>query len=222
MKTWLAVAALCFCAPDASADTAQERLMSAGVLFTEIMERPETAIPADLMEKAECIVVVPRFVKALVIGGKHGYGFLTCREPGGKGWGPPAGVRIEAGAFGLQLRHATDLVLLAMSRHSMERFNDRKLKLDAADAGPIGRTSTSQNSSRGAALLAWVHSKWLFAGIPLNGATLREDEDTNRELYGKRVATGDIIKDNVPPPPGDGLREALDHYSRSRASASHE
>src|SRR4051794_11629404 len=118
MRIFVAIAGLCASTGILSADTSQDRLMNATSIFNEIMATPDKAIPADLIEKAECIVIVPSMKKgAFIVGGQYGKGFVNCRHASGAGWGAPAAMRIEGGSFGLQIGgQATDVVMLVMNR----------------------------------------------------------------------------------------------------------
>ena len=225
MKLYIVITGLCVSTASLLADTAQERLSSATRIFNEIMATPDKAIPVDLVEKAECIVIVPSLKKgAFIIGGQFGKGFVNCRHSDGKGWGAPAAVRIEGGSFGFQIGgQATDLVMLVMNRRGMEQLTKSKFTLggDASvAAGPVGRTTNAQtDASMNAEILAWSRAKGLFAGIALDGATLRGDEDVNKELYGRKLTTQQIIMaDNVAPPASaTGLVTALDRVSNHKA-----
>jgi lipid-binding SYLF domain-containing protein len=219
---------LCASAGALLANTAQERLANATTIFKDIMATPDKSIPAGLIEKAECIVIVPSVKKgALIFGGEYGRGFASCRYANRAGWGAPAGIKIEGGSFGLQLGgEATDLVLLVMNRHGMEQLAKSKFTLggDASvAAGPVGRTTSAETDAlMTAEILSWSRSKGVFAGLSLSGATLRSDEDANRQLYGRKMKTQDIIMANAvsPTPPAAPLITALDRFPDNRVHAS--
>src|SRR6185369_12951466 len=129
---------------------------------------------------------------AFIIGGKYGRGYASCRREGNVGWSAPAGVRIEGGSFGLQIGGAeTDVVMLIMNQRGMEKLLTSKFTLGAdasVAAGPVGRDTSAQTDAlMHAEILTWSRQRGVFAGISLNGATMREDDKTNEELYGKKI-----------------------------------
>jgi len=162
---------------------------------------------------------------AIGIGGKFGRGYATCRTQGA-GWGAPAAVRVEGGSFGFQLGGtSTDVVMLVMNDRGMEHLLKSKFTLggDASvAAGPVGREgSANTDATMGAEILSWSRAKGLFAGVSLQGATLRNDDEGNAELYGKKLTARDILTGNVPPPPdAQPLLAALDRYSDTARSRS--
>jgi SH3 domain-containing YSC84-like protein 1 len=227
MRSLIVIAGLCVSAATLTAETAPERLRTSTQIFNEIMATPDKSIPTDLLEKAECVVIVPSMKKgAFIIGGQYGKGFVSCRRTGGRGWGAPAAIRIEGGSVGFQIGgQSADLVMLVMNRRGMEQLTKSKFTLggDASvAAGPVGRTTSAQTDAfMTAEILSWSRTKGVFAGISLNGATLRSDEDVNKELYGRKLPTQDIILTNIKPPTAAaGLIAALDRYSmRKEGSA---
>lgn len=176
-----------------------ERLTDAADLFHEVMDTPDKAIPEDLIEKAHCIVIVPGLKKAAFgIGGKYGRGFATCRQPSGPGWGPPAAVRVEGGGIGFQIGvSSSDVILLVMNERGMKKLTESKFTVggDAtAAAGPVGRNASAQTDAfMSAEILSWSRSKGLFAGVSLDGATLRNDIDENEIMYGQRWESKQIL-----------------------------
>jgi lipid-binding SYLF domain-containing protein len=180
------------------------RLRNATAALREIMGSPDREIPHDLIERSQCVVVVPDLLKgAFLVGGKYGRGFASCRRGGG--WSAPAGVRIEGGSFGFQLGgSATDLVMLVMDRHGMDRLLGDKFTIGgeaSAAAGPIGRDTTAQTDVlMRAEILSWSRSRGLFAGISLDGATLRPDSSENRKLYGRHISNREILETAVVTP----------------------
>lgn len=188
------------------AETAAERLESATQIFKEIMATPDKGIPRDLLEKAHCVVIVPGMKSgAFIVGGKYGRGFATCRKPGGAGWGAPGAVRVEGGSFGFQIgASSTDVVMLVMNERGMKRLLEDKFTLGgeaSVAAGPVGRTVTAQTDAQlSADILSWSRSKGLFAGIALTGATLRNDLDENKELYGRPLHNKDVLMSNMAVP----------------------
>lgn len=205
------------------ADTAQERLADANQILGEVMATPDKGIPQDLLEKAHCVVIVPGLKQAaFVVGGKYGSGFAVCRR-NGAGWGAPAAVRIEGGSFGFQIgASSTDVVMLIMNERGMRRLLEDKFTVGAeasVAAGPVGRSATAQTDAQlSADILSWSRSKGLFAGVALQGATLRNDLDANKELYGRALHNKDILLTNRrPPAAARPFVATLDRYSRHEA-----
>jgi SH3 domain-containing YSC84-like protein 1 len=204
----------------AFAETAQDRLKNATDVINEVMATPDKGIPQDLLEKAHCVVIVPDLKQAaFAVGGKYGRGFATCRRQGG-GWGAPSAFRIEGGSFGFQIGvSSTDVIMLVMNERGMRRLLEDKFTLGAnasVAAGPVGRATTAQTDAQlSAEILSWSRSKGLFAGVALEGATLRNDEDGNEELYGKKLHSKDILMvHRAVPAAAHGLIAALNKYSR--------
>lgn len=192
-------ALLLFTFPIAAQNDTVKRLDAAADVLTEIMGAPDKGIPQDLLDKAQCTVVVPGVLKGgFILAAKYGRGFATCRNEDGKGWGAPSGVRVEGGSFGFQIGGSeTDVIMLIMNRKGMERLTSSKFTVggDATvAAGPVGRESTAQtDATMRAEILSWSRSRGAFAGIALNGATLRPDEKANQELYGSPKEPKEIL-----------------------------
>lgn len=178
-----------------------KRLSRAAEVFNEIMKTPDKAIPDDLLDKAECVVIVPGLKKgALGIGGKYGKGVTMCRKPNRGGWTAPLFMAVEGGSVGFQIGFSqTDVVLLVMNRKGIDKLIGDKFTLGAdasVAAGPVGRTATAQTNVRlDAEILGYSRSKGLFAGVSLEGATLRPDKDDNRDFYGKEVDPRAVLLD---------------------------
>lgn len=211
------------CAPllakDEQTKTA-DRMADAATLFSEIMATPDKAIPQDLLDRAACVILVPGMKKgAFVVGAKYGRGFAFCRMLNGQGWGPPAAVRVEGGSFGFQIGvSSTDVILLVMNERGMKRLTTSKFTIggDAtAAAGPVGRNATAQTDAlMSAEILSWSRSQGLFAGVSLDGATLRNDIDENEAMYGKRWDNKQILTSGARPPEMAGkLLAELNKYS---------
>ena len=187
-----------------------KRLNESAAVFSEVMATPDKGIPQDLLENAHCIVIVPGMkTAAFLVGGKYGKGYLSCRNKGGDGWSAPATMRIEGGSVGFQIGGSeTDLIMLVMSERGAEKLFSSKFTLGAEGsvaAGPVGRTATAQTDLQmHAEILSWSRSQGLFAGIALEGATLRQDLDDNASLYGRKLETREIVNTGVHPP-----REAM-------------
>lgn len=201
-------------------DKTTERLNDAAALFSEIMGTPDKSIPQDLLNKSHCIILVPGLKKGgFVLAAKYGRGFVSCRAASGQGWGPPGAVRIEGGSFGLQIGvSSTDLVLLVMNEGGMRRLLTSKFTLGgeaSVAAGPVGRDATAQTDAlMTAEILSWSRSHGVFAGISLDGSTLRNDIDENEHMYGKRWENKEILHSGLRPPAAAArLIAALNKYS---------
>ena len=196
------------------------RLNEAVAVFSEIMAAPDKGIPQDLLENAHCIVIVPDLkTAAFVFGGKYGKGYLSCRNKSGTGWSAPGTVRIEGGSVGFQIGgSSTDLIMLVMSERGADKLLSSKFTLGAEGsvaAGPVGRTATAQTDAQmHADILSWSRTQGLFAGLALEGATLRQDLDDNATLYGKKLKNRDIVTKGVrPPQAAANLIALLNRYS---------
>jgi lipid-binding SYLF domain-containing protein len=213
-KLWVSLFAPLFLALTASsllaADDTKEvdRLQNAGKVMTEILNIPDD-IPSDVLNKAYCVVVLPSVLKAaFVVGASYGRGVMTCRSGANfEGpWGPPTMMALEGGSVGLQIGgEATDFVLLLMSDRSAKGILTSKVKLGAdasAAAGPVGRTaSAATDATMRAEILSYSRARGAFAGVSLEGSTLRPDNDANKKLYGKQIsAEAIVLKDAVKPP----------------------
>ena len=187
-------------------------------MFKEIMDTPDHSIPRDLLKSAECAVLMPGTKKAgFILGAKYGRGFATCRTP--KGWSAPVAMRIEGGSVGFQIGASeTDIILLVMNKRGMDRLLSSKFTLGAeasVAAGPVGRDSQAQTDvTMHAEILSWSRSRGVFAGIALQGATLRADSDTDADMYGKTVDRADALNGKIDTPPAAAeLIGTLNRYS---------
>jgi len=204
-----------------------DRLENAGSVLEEIVNIPDD-IPQDLLDKAECVVVFPSVVKfAIGLGGSYGRGAMVCRsgEHFTGPWGPPSMMALEGGSFGLQLGgQATDFVLLVMNPRGAKSILSSKVKLGAdmaAAAGPKGRdAAASTDVTLRAEILSYSRSRGLFAGISLEGSTLRPDNNANEKLYGKKITAEEIVREGkVPvPPAGKKMVSLLDKKSPKNLS----
>jgi lipid-binding SYLF domain-containing protein len=197
-----------------------QRLDDAAAVFSEIMAAPDKGIPQELLENAHCIVIVPDLkTAAFVFGGKYGKGYLSCRNKGGTGWSAPGTVRIEGGSVGFQIGgSSTDLIMLVMNARGADKLLSSKFTLGAEGsvaAGPVGRTATAQTDAQmHADILSWSRSRGLFAGLALEGATLRQDLDDNAALYGRKLENRDIVMKGMRPPSAAAkLLALLNRYS---------
>jgi len=202
-----------------------ERLDDAASLFSEIMGAPDKSIPQDLLDKSHCIVLVPGLKKgAFVIGGKYGRGFSVCRNANGQGWGPPAAIRIEGGSFGLQIGFSSsDVILLVMGERGMQKLNTSKFTIGAdatAAIGPVGRNTSAQTDAMlHAEILSWSRARGAFAGVSLDGATLRNDLDENQALYNQRWTSKQILGSGATiPAAAQKLISELNKYSPRKTS----
>ena len=215
------MAALAFGATLVSAASdAPKRLQSAAQALREVMGIPDKSIPQDLLNKAECIVIVPDLKKgAFIVGGKYGKGFVSCRKKDGVGWSAPGAIRIEGGSVGFQIGGSEmDVFMLVMNERGADRLLGNKFTLGAdatVAAGPVGRVAQAETDARMTAeILTWSRARGLFAGIALNGATLREDEDWNTDLYSKPLTNREIVSGSVAVPKAAApLLTELDRYS---------
>jgi lipid-binding SYLF domain-containing protein len=205
-----------------------KRLDEAAAVFSEIMAAPDKGIPQDMLANAHCIVIVPGLkTAAFLVGGKYGKGYVSCRSKSGTGWSAPGTVRIEGGSVGFQIGGSqTDLIMLVMNARGADKLLSSKFTLGAEGsvaAGPVGRTATAQTDAQmHAEILSWSRSQGLFAGLALEGATLRQDLDDNATLYGKKLENRQIVTTPVRTPRAAArLIGLLNKYSsRERTSTS--
>jgi len=219
MRKFALALSLCSSVVLFAADTAQERLSDSTKVFNEIMSTPDKGIPQDLLEKANCIVIVPGMKQAAFgIGAKFGRGYAVCRQ-NRAGWGAPAAIRVEGGSFGFQIGvSSTDVVMLVMNQRGMQKLSTSKFTIGAdasAAAGPVGRNAAAQTDAfMHAEILSWSRSKGLFAGVSLDGATLRNDLDENQALYGQRWTSKQILGSGAKmPEAASKLITVLNKYS---------
>lgn len=219
-----AMAAASLVAGDRASET-NARLREASTVFSEVMGAPDKGIPRDLLEKAHCVAIVPSMKKgAFIVGAKYGKGFISCRKGGRGGWSAPGAIRIEGGSFGFQIGGSeTDLILLVMNARGADRLLSSKFTLggegDVA-AGPVGRSASAQTDAKMTAeILSWSRSRGVFAGLSLQGATLREDANDNAAIYGKkRLTNRQIVESGRKAPAGAGpLLAQLNRYSPREA-----
>ena len=196
----------------------QRRLEESSLVLKEVMDAPDKGIPEDLLEKAHCVVIVPGMKKAaFIVGGKYGKGFLSCRVAGG--WSAPGAVRIEGGSVGFQIGGSeTDVVMLVMNERGADKLISSKFTLGGEGevaAGPVGRSTSAQTDAKMTAeILSWSRSRGVFAGVSLQGATLREDLDDNASIYGTRMQNVDIVKKKVAfPKEAANLQALLKRFS---------
>src|SRR6202166_3990946 len=199
----LAFASLSFAKDPDKTKEQQDRLQNANSVITEILKVPDN-IPQDLLDKARCVIVMPSVLKAaFVVGGSYGRGTMVCRT--GKDfsgpWGAPAMYALEGGSVGLQIGgEATDFVFLVMNDRGVDSLLRSKVKLGAdatIAAGPVGRTAAADTDAYlRSEILSYSRARGVFAGISLEGSTLRPDNGANRDLYGRSVTAAEIIKES--------------------------
>ncbi len=218
--TVAAISPLCLQAERESKVT--DRLDAAADVLADMTHESDKGIPQDLLNKAQCVVVVPNMKKAgFVFGAKYGRGFAMCRRHGG-GWSAPAAMRIEGGSFGLQIGASEqDVILLVMNDRGMKHLLSDKFTLggDASvAAGPVGRDAAAQTDAElNAEMLSWSRSRGIFAGLTLEGATLRPDHDSIKELYGRDYTNREILEGGArTPAAADKLENILDRTSARR------
>ena len=202
IKHWIPIAILLAfnVLPACAQKKENERVANAGRVMSDILRIPDN-IPSDLLQKAECVIVLPSVLKfALGIGGSYGRGLIVCRsgDDFNGPWGAPSMIALEGGSFGLQLGgQATDFVLLVMNRRGAQGILSSKVQLGAdasAAAGPKGReAAAATDATMRAEILTYSRSRGLFAGVSLEGSTLRPDNDANKKLYKKELHARDIV-----------------------------
>lgn len=206
----------------------RERVANAGLVMREILHIPDN-IPQDLLDKAECVIVLPSVLKfAVGIGASYGRGVMTCR--GGENftgpWSAPSMIALEGGSFGVQLGgQATDFVLLVMNPRGAEGILASKVKLGgdaSAAAGPKGRDAAAATDlTMRAEILSYSRARGLFAGVSLEGSTLRPDNEANEKLYGRKLPARDIVLHHAVPPPAAARRLLAVLNRRSPRNRSH-
>lgn len=205
-RTVLAAACAALLMPAAvSADT-PGRLTAAVETLRSLSKAPDAGVPADLLAKAQCIVVIPSLKSgAFIVGADYGRGFVSCRTAGG--WSAPAAVKVEAGSVGFQIGGSeSEVVMLVMNKKGVDRLLTTKFTLggDATiAAGPVGRNAQAKtDAAMTAEILSYSRSRGVFAGVALEGGTLREDDSANKDLYGRALTNREILTGGVPAPEG--------------------
>ena len=208
----------------AAGNETTNRLNAAADVLNEIMGTPDKGIPKDLLDKSACAVIVPSVKKgAFIIGAKYGRGFIMCRNKSGSGWSAPGGVIIEGGSVGFQIGgSSTDVIMLLMNDGGIDKLLSSKFTLggDASVAGgPVGRTTSAETDAQlHAEILTYSRTQGLFAGVSLQGATLRPDDDANKDMYGKEMSNKEVVLGNVTAPrTAARLIADLNKYSGRRA-----
>jgi len=214
-----------------AANKEQKRLENSGTVMQEVMGVPDN-IPQELLEKAECIIVFPSVLKAaFVVGGSYGRGAMVCRtgEHFNGPWGAPAMYALEGASVGFQLGgQATDLVLLVMNQKGASSILSSKVKLGvdaSAAAGPKGRDASADTDAYlRAEILSYSRSRGLFAGVSLEGSTLRPDDDASANVYGRKITAKEIVLEHKVAVPASGrelvriLQKNAPHNQSEKAS----
>jgi len=199
-----------------------QRISESVTVLSEIMGAADESVPRSILEKAEGIAVFPSLLKGgFIIGGQRGHGILSARDPKTGQWSSPAFLTITGGSIGAQIgAQAVDLILVVQNRRGLEQLvrNQFKIGADASvAAGPVGRdASASTDIQMRAQILSYSRTRGLFAGITLNGSTIRQDRDANDRFYGMGYRTGQIVfegRAGAPDPVG-AWKAALDKYSK--------
>jgi lipid-binding SYLF domain-containing protein len=204
-------------------DKVLARLDDSAKILNELLGAPDNGIPDDVFKNAKCVAVVPSMVKGgFVFGAEHGRGVATCRDA--KGWSAPAPFVITGGSWGAQIGgQAVDLVMLIMNDKGMNDLLSSKFKLGAngsVAAGPVGRdASASTDWKMKAEVLTYSRTRGLFAGLTLDGAVIKQDDDSTQGLYGHEAAFRQILMGRVPPPPGAETFLATVRRSKSETNA---
>ena len=186
-------------------EATEDRLEHAGAVMREIMAAPDKGIPEEVLEHAKCIAVVPHLLKGgFVVGAENGRGVSTCRTA--HGWSAPAFFAITGGSWGLQIGvEGIDLVMVIQGDKGMERLMNSKFEIGAdasAAAGPVGRHASADTDWKmNAEILTYSRARGIFAGVTLNGAAIRRDDDSTEAMYGHEISTRRILMGDVAPPP---------------------
>jgi len=222
--TYLGLLAACSLLAGTRSD-AIHRIESSEEVLHEIMQSPDRGLPRDLLQKAHCVGVVPSLKRAgFIVGAKYGKGIVTCRTAEGAGWSAPSTIIIEGGNIGFQIGLGeTDVVFTVMNETGENRLMKDKFMIGgdaAAMVGPLGRDAQAQTDAfMRAEILSWSRSRGVFAGVSLDGASLRADNDDNEALYGHRVTQQEVLHGHVARPESAGrLYGELNRYApRSRS-----
>lgn len=201
-----------------------ERLKNASTVLDEIMAAPDKGIPEEIFSSAKCIAVVPSMLKGgLVVGGAYGKGVASCKNA--NGWSAPAFFSVEGGSFGFQIGgQAVDLVMIIMNENGMRNLLQSKFKLGAdasVAAGPVGRHAEGMTDWKmRAQVLTYSRARGAFAGITLNGASIRQHQDDTRAFYGRMVPFNTLLMGNLQPVPAEAKdwTGTLNKYSAGTAA----
>jgi lipid-binding SYLF domain-containing protein len=203
----------------------EDRLAAANIVLGEMMRADDKGVPQDLLNRAECVVIIPGVKKgAFIIGAKYGKGFAVCHNASGHGWTAPAAIRVEGGSVGFQIGGSeTDVILIVQNESGMKKLLEDKFTL-GADAtiagGPVGRDLSAETDAQlHAEMLSYSRSRGLFAGLALSGATLRPDDEDNTALYGPEANNRKILHgDYKPTAAAMPLEHRLEKYADRRSN----
>jgi len=222
----LAAVALCtlsFAGDEKEEPKAVDRVQSAATVLDEIMNAPDKAIPEEVLGSAECVAIVPSLLKGgFIVGARYGRGVASCRTE--KGWSAPAFFTVSGGSFGLQIGgQAVDLVLLIMNKNGMKNLLSSKFEIGAdasAAAGPVGRHAEGNTDWKmKAEVLTYSRARGIFAGLTLNGAVIKQDNDSTRQFYGRLVPSKTSLTGVIPPPEtARPLLESLSKWAKVAAA----
>jgi SH3 domain-containing YSC84-like protein 1 len=217
------LAAPVFVAPVMADDRLEDvvkRIHESGVVLGEIMNAGDKGIPEDLLQRAQCVGIIPNLKRAgFVVGAKYGKGVLTCRTNDGAGWSGTSTVIVEGGSIGFQIGLGeTDLIFIVKDRSGMASLEKDKMTFGgdaSAMAGPVGRSTTAETDAMmHAEILSWSRSRGVFAGVSLEGATLRPDHADNERVYGHHVSQREILRGELPAPHvAAELYDTLNHWA---------
>ncbi|HXO35820.1 MAG TPA: lipid-binding SYLF domain-containing protein [Candidatus Acidoferrales bacterium] len=201
---------------------ASERMQAAAEVLTDIQGAPDKGIPQEVLGSAECVAVVPSMLKGgFIVGAKYGRGLASCRTE--KGWSAPAFFVVAGGSFGFQIGgQAVDLVMLIMNKDGMRHLLSSEFALGAdasVAAGPVGRHAEGNTDWKmRAEVLTYSRARGLFAGVSLNGASIRQDKDSTREFYGRMVPFKTALTGKIDPPAGsNAFLTALAQWAQAAA-----
>jgi lipid-binding SYLF domain-containing protein len=220
----LTTAMMCSAATD---NDTEKRIRESSTVLHEILDAKDKGIPEDLLERAQCVGIIPNLKRAgFIVGAKYGKGVVVCREANNRGWSAPSTVRIEGGSIGFQIGAGeTDVVFIVMNKRGMDKLMEDKFTVGgdaSAMAGPVGRSAEARTDAMmHAEILSYSRARGVFAGISLEGATLRPDKDDNRAMYGRDVTQREILTGSVmPPPAAQGIYAALNESAPVKKGAS--
>jgi len=213
------VVAVLAAVPALAQKTAAERLKASTQDLHEMMHASDKGIPQDLLDKASCVVIIPNLKKGgFVVGAQYGKGFFSCRKDSGVGWSGPGSLRLTGGKFGFLIGGAeTDLIMLVMNKDGMQHLLSDKFQIGgeaSAAAGPVGRDSSAMTDPMmHAQILTYSRARGLYAGVSVTGAGVTQDEDANKEIYGKAITNKEIAEGVPVPAIAEPFVHALDRQS---------
>jgi lipid-binding SYLF domain-containing protein len=209
-----------------ASDNPEKRITESAAVLSEIMHANDKGIPEDILEKSQCVGIVPNLKRAgFILGAKYGKGVVVCRGQEAQGWSAPSTIRIEGGSVGLQIGAGeTDVVFIVMNERGMNKLMKDKFTVGAdasAMAGPVGRSAEVRtDAAMRAEILAYSRAHGAFVGIALDGATLRPDNEDNQKIYGRALTQQEILRGQVKPPScAEPLYSELNRYAPVKRSA---